>query len=96
MDVLLIRLVLLAGFLAYMAAIYLVLHMIFARLIRDPASRALWFFSVVTAPLTRQIRRFLPVDASDARVRVVALGAYATIWLITKVLVAWLRGGPPD
>jgi hypothetical protein len=93
MDALVIRLVLIVGFLAYMAAIYLVLHMIFARLIRGLDSRTLWFFSVVTGPLTRPIRRFLPVGISDARVRFVALGVYAAVWLVTKVIVARLREG---
>jgi uncharacterized protein YggT (Ycf19 family) len=94
MDALLIRLVLILGFLAYMAAIYLVLHIVFARLIQRPQSQMLWFFSVVTRPLTRPVRRFLPPDTPDARVRLVALGVYAVVWLATKVLVAQLRGGP--
>ena len=94
MDAFLIRLVLILGFLAYMAAIYLVLHMIFGRLIRGPDSRTLWFFSVVTQPLTRPVRQFLPAGTSDARVRLVALGVYAALWLVTKMLVAQLRAGP--
>jgi uncharacterized protein YggT (Ycf19 family) len=95
MDALLIRLVLIVGFLAYMGAIYLLLHIIFARLIHGAESRTLWFFSVVTRPLTRPVRRFLPPGASDARVRVIALCAYAAVWVVTKMLVAQLRGGPP-
>ena len=95
MDALLIRFVLILGFLAYMAAIYLLLHIVFARLIQSPQSQMLWFFSVVTGPLTRPVRRLLPLDTSDARVRFVALGVYAAVWLVTKVLVAQLRGGPP-
>jgi len=94
MDALAIRSVLILGFLAYMAAVYLILHMIFARLITAPESRTLWFFSVVTGPLTRPVRRFLSPGASEARVRLLALGVYAAVWLVTKVLVAWLRGGP--
>jgi len=35
------------------------------------------------------------LDTSDARVRFVALGVYAAVWLVTKVLVAQLRGEPP-
>lgn len=95
MDALLIRLVLILGFVAYMAAVYLVLEMIFARLIRGPDSRTLWFFSIVTRPLTHPVRRFLPPGTSDARVRLVALGVYAALWLVTKMLVARLRGGLP-
>jgi hypothetical protein len=93
MDVLILRLMLILGFLAYMAAIYLVLHMLFAHFIRSRESRSLWFFSVVTGPLTYPVRRFLPPGTSDARVRWIALGVYATVWLVTKMLVAQLRGG---
>ena len=95
MDALAIRSVLILGFLAYMAAVYLILHMIFARLIVRPDSRALWFFSIVTGPLTRPVRRFVSPGASEARIRMLALGVYAAMWLVTKVLVAWLRGDPP-
>jgi len=95
MDALAIRSVLILGFLAYMAAVYLILHMIFARLIVGPESRTLWFFSVVTGPLTRPVRPFLSPGTSEARVRLVALGVYAAVWLVTKVVVAQLRGSPP-
>jgi hypothetical protein len=90
-----LRLALILGFLAYMAGVYLVLHIIFARFIRAPESRALWFFTVVTRPLTRPIRPFLPRETSDARIRWLALGLYAAFWLMTKVLVAQLRTVPP-
>jgi hypothetical protein len=92
MDVLLFRLVLILGFVAYMAAIYLALHMIFAHFIRSPESRSLWFFSVVTGPLTYPVRRFLPLGTSDARVRWIALAVYVALWLVTKMLVVQLRG----
>ena len=90
-----LRLVLIMGFLAYMAGVYLVLHIIFARFIRAPESRTLWFFTVVTRPLTRPIRAFVPRETSDARIRWLALGLYAAFWLVTKVLVAQLRTVPP-
>jgi hypothetical protein len=93
MDVLILRLVLILGFLAYMAAIYLVLHMIFARFIRSTESRSLWFFSVVTGPLTYPVRRVLPAGTPDSRVRWIAFAVYAVIWLVTKMLVVQLRGG---
>ena len=95
MDALLIRLVLVLGFLAYLAVVYLVLHMLVARLIRNPQSRVLWFFSVVTRPLTQPLRALLPPGAPEGRARLAALGAYAAVWVATKVLLAWLRGGPP-
>lgn len=95
MDALLIRLVLILGFLAYMAAIYLLLHIVFARFIHGPESRTLWFFSVVTRPLTRPVRPFLAPGTPETRFRLIALGVYAVFWLITKVLVAHLRPAPP-
>ena len=95
MDALLIRAVLILGFLAYMAAVYLLLHIVFARLIRGSESRTLWFFSVVTRPLTRPVRPLLAPDTPETRVRLIALGVYAAFWLITKVLVAQMRGIPP-
>ena len=92
MDNFLIRLLLILGFLAYMAGIYLLVHIVFARLIRDPASPVLWFFSVITGPLTRPVRAFLPPGAPQARVRWLALGVCGAIWLLTKVVLAQIRG----
>ena len=87
-----IRLLLVAGFLAYMAGIYLLVHVVFARLIRNPESPVLWFFSVITGPLTRPVRAILPPGVSEARLRWVALGVCAAIWLLTKVVLAQMRG----
>ena len=92
MATLFIRLLLVVGFLAYMAGIYLLVHIVFARLIRDPASPVLWFFSVITGPLTRPVRTFLPPDAPQARVRWLALGVCAAIWLLTKVVLVQMGG----
>ncbi len=92
MGTLLIRLLLVLGFLAYMAGIYLLVHIVFARLIRNPESPVLWFFSVVTGPLTRPVRTFLSPGAPEARVRWLALGVCAVIWLVTKVVLAQMRG----
>ncbi len=95
MDAPLIRVILILGFLAYMAAVYLLLHIAFARFIHGPESRTLWFFSVVTRPLTRPVRPFLAPGTPETRVRLIALGVYAVFWLITKILVAQMRGMPP-
>ena len=40
--------------------IYLALHIAVARFSRAPDSRLLWFFSVVTGPLTRPFRALMP------------------------------------
>jgi hypothetical protein len=78
----------------FMASTYLLLHILFARLIARPDSPVLWFFSVVTGPLTRPIRALLPPGTDERRVRVVALWAYVALWLVSRVLLAkWV--GPP-
>lgn len=92
MDTFLIRLLLVVGFLAYMAGIYLLVHIVFVRLVRNPESPVLWFFSVVTGPLTRPVRALLPPGTPEARLRWIALGTCAAIWLLTKVVLAQMRG----
>jgi hypothetical protein len=78
----------------FMASVYLFLHILFARFITRPDSPVLWFFSVVTGPLTRPVRALLAVETPERRVRLVALGIYVVLWLGTRILLArWV--GPP-
>lgn len=72
----------------FMASIYLGLHILFARLINRPDSPVLWFFSVVTGPLTRPVRAFLGAGTPERRVRLVALGLYVVLWLGSRILLA--------
>jgi hypothetical protein len=75
----------------FMASVYLFLHVLFARFITRPDSPVLWFFSVVTGPLTRPVRALLAPGTPERRVRLVALGAYAVLWLGSRfLLVQWL------
>jgi hypothetical protein len=94
MEELFLRLLLLLNvvlpFLFFMAAIYLALHILFARLIRRPDSPILWFFSVVTRPLTRPVRAMLPTSAPEARVRTISLAVYVGLWIVTRSLLVWL------
>jgi hypothetical protein len=96
-DDLLIRLGALARVLPplvfFMASVYLGLHIALARIIGNPASPTLWFFSVVTSPLTWPIRRVLPSETPETRVRMVALAVYVALWLGARVLVARWGGG---
>ena len=46
------RFLLLLRFLCFVAVVYLILHVLFARLISKPDSKVLWFFSTLTMPLT--------------------------------------------
>lgn len=92
MATLLYRLLVVVWFVAYMAAIYLVLHMLVARLARVPQSRLLWFFSIVTGPLTWPVRALLPAGTPEPRVRLVTLVALGTVWLTARWLLGRLGG----
>jgi hypothetical protein len=70
----------------FMASVYLALHIVFARVLRRPDSPVLWFFSVVTGPLTRPVRALLPRGTPEARVRMLALGLYVVLWLTVRVV----------
>jgi len=79
----------------FMASVYLFLHVVFARLVRNPASPVLWFFQVVTGPLVRPVRAVLGPGTSEARARVVALLVYVALWLGTRILLAaWAPPAP--
>ena len=92
MDALVYRLLLLISFVAYMAAIYVALHIVVAYFSRASGSRLLWFFSVLTGPLTRPIRGILPAGMTESQVRYLTLGACIVIWLATRLLLAALGG----
>jgi uncharacterized protein YggT (Ycf19 family) len=61
--------------------VYLGLHIAVARLVRRPDSPVLWFFGVVTSPLTRPIRALLPPGTPERRIRVIAFAVYLVLWL---------------
>jgi len=88
------RLLVVVWFIAYMAAIYLALHMIVARFSRNPGGLVLWFFGVLTAPLIRPVRACLPPLTPERRVRLIALGAWIGLWLVTRVAF-WALGAAP-
>ena len=78
-----------------MASTYLALHIVLARLIARPESPVLWFFAVVTGPLTRPVRSILPFGTPERRVRAVALGVYVALWLMVRVLFLQLAAARP-
>ena len=82
-----VKIVFLLRFLCFVAVVYLALHKIVARLSPKPGSKLLWFFSIVTAPLTRPIRNWLLPGASEDRIVSAALIFYSLLWLFF-VLVA--------
>ena len=89
---LVLRLLFLLRFMLFVAVVYLSLHVIFARLISKSESKVLWFFSVVTSPLTWPIRVWLPSETSDSRLRYVALVAYGLLWGIILVVTQIVAG----
>ena len=64
-----------------MAVIYLALHRIVARFSRKPGSKLLWFFSVVTSPLTRPLKKWMAPSAAEDRLISYALCFYGLLWL---------------
>jgi uncharacterized protein YggT (Ycf19 family) len=92
---LLYRAVILLWFVAYMSVIYLGLHLIVMRFARSPESRLLWFFSIVTGPLTRPVRAILPPGTSPTRIRLVALLAYGILWLALRTMLGELGAARP-
>jgi len=65
-----------------MAVFYLALHKLVARLSRKPDSKLLWFFAVLTAPLTLPVKRYSSPDASADQIVSYALVFYVVIWLL--------------
>ena len=92
---LLYRSVVLLWFLAYMSVIYLGLHLLAARLARSPESRLLWFFAIVTGPLTRPVRAIVPAGTSPTRILLVALVVYSIVWLALRTMLGELGAARP-
>jgi hypothetical protein len=96
MDALPLRLLVLINVLVplvfFMAALYLALHILFARLIGSPESPVLWFFSVVTGPLTRPVRATVARGLAEPTVRTVALVVYVVLWIVARVVLHQIVG----
>jgi hypothetical protein len=73
-------------FVFFMASVYLGLHILLARLLRgDRRSATLWFFSIVTSPLTKPVRAILPPGTPETRVRAVSLALYVGLWIACRL-----------
>lgn len=81
-------------FLSFVALLYLSLHVIFCRLINKPDSKVLWFFSVLTTPLTRPVERWIVPGAANARLRFASLIVYGLVWLAFVLLDNALKNRP--
>ena len=97
MDQLGLRLTVLAAvlvpFVFMMASMYLLLHIVFARLISRPSSQVLGFFALITGPLTRPVRTLLPAGTPEPRVRMVALAVYLVLWVVSRGVMRSLAPG---
>ena len=69
-----------------MAVVYLALYKIVSRLSKKPNSKLLWFFSVVTAPLTRPVRAWTMPGSTDDQLLSRSLAFYGFLWLCFIVL----------
>jgi hypothetical protein len=81
-----LQLLVLIRFLCFVAVIYLGLHIIFSRLISRPDSKVLWFFSVITSPLTWPVRTWIAPNVDEPRLRLTALVIYGLLWLIVVLV----------
>jgi hypothetical protein len=93
MDELVFRLLVLLRFLCFVALVYLSLHFVFSRLISKPESKVLWFFSVLTNPLTWPVRAWLTPNLSDSWLLFSAVVVYGLLWILT-ILVTEMAMGP--
>jgi hypothetical protein len=79
---------LLLPFVFFMASTYLALHIVCARLVpRGRPSAVLWFFSIVTGPLTRPVRALLPPGTPEPRVRALSLAVYVGLWIASRFVL---------
>jgi hypothetical protein len=72
-------------FVCFLAVFYLLLHKIALRLCRRRDGRLMWFFAVLTAPLIRPVRAWMPA-AADEQLLSRALLVYVSLWLVFVAL----------
>ena len=86
MAELLLRLLVVLRFLCFVAVVYLTLHVVFSRLISKPDSKVLWFFSVLTTPLTRPVRAWLAPASGESQLRLLAIFVYGLLWTLIVIV----------
>lgn len=91
-----LQLVVLLRFICFIALFYLMLHIFVSRIIKRPEHKVLWFFSVLTGPLTRPVRVWLSGDVPEQRLRWIALMFYGVLWLVAVALTRLLSGSSPQ
>lgn len=91
-----LQLVVLLRFICFIALFYLMLHILVSRIIKRPEHKVLWFFSVLTRPLTRPVRVWLSGDVPEQRLRWIALMFYGVLWLVAVALTRLLSISSPQ
>jgi hypothetical protein len=90
-----LQLLVLVRFLCFVAVVYLGLHIVFSRLISRSDSKILWFFSVITLPLTRPVRAWFAPGTPESSLRFIALVFYVVLWVLllvaTKIVASTLH-----
>ena len=90
------QLIILLRFVCFIALFYLMLHILVSRIIKRPEHKVLWFFSILTGPLTRPVRGWVSGDMPEQRLRWIALMFYGVIWLVAVALTRLLPGSSPQ
>jgi hypothetical protein len=91
-----LQLVVLLRFICFIPLFYLMLHILVSRIITRPEHKVLWFFSVLTGPLTRPVRVWLSGDVPEQRLRWIALMFYGVLWLVAVALTRLISGPSPQ
>ena len=86
------QLIVILRFVCFIALFYLMLHILVSGIIKRPENKVLWFFSVLTEPLTRPVRAWVAVDMPEKRVRLIALVFYGVLWLVAIALTRMVAG----
>ena len=96
MNGLVLQVIILLRFICFIALFYLMLHILVSRIIKKPEHKVLWFFSVLTGPLTRPVRVWFSGDLPEQQLRWIALMFYGVLWLVAVVLTRLLSGSSPQ
>jgi uncharacterized protein YggT (Ycf19 family) len=86
------QLIVLLRFVFFIALFYLMLHILVSRIIKKRENKVLWFFSVLTEPLTRPVRALIAVEMPEQRVRLIALVFYGVLWFVAIALSRMMVG----
>ena len=92
MNQIVFQVIVLLRFVCFIALFYLILHILVSRVIKRPENKVLWFFSVLTEPLTRPVRAWVAGDMPEQRVRLIALVFYGVLWLVAIALTRMVAG----